>query len=59
MSGEIINLRRIKKNNAREDSEKLAEANRLKFGRNKFEKKLSAFEQVRAKINHQGHKLDK
>ena len=56
---EIVNLRRAKKNIAREEAEKLADANQLKFGRTKVEKKLTAFNKERDAKSHQGHKLDK
>lgn len=59
MSGEIINLRRVKKNLARDDAAKRAEENRVKFGLNKIEKKEAAFEKEREAKNHLGHKLDK
>ncbi len=56
---EIINLRRAKKNLARQEADKKADANRVKFGRNKVEKKLSEFDKERNAKIHQGHKLDK
>ena len=56
---EIINLRRTKKDIARGEAEKLAAANRLKFGRTKVEKKLTAFNKERDAKSHQGNKLDK
>jgi Domain of unknown function (DUF4169) len=56
---EIINLRRTKKNIAREETEKNAEANRIKFGRTKAEKTLTSFKNARDAKSHQGNKLDK
>ncbi len=47
MNAEIINLRRAKKNLARAESEKQAEANRVKFGRSKAEKSFTAIENNR------------
>ena len=47
MTSEIINLRRVKKNLARAESEKQAEANRVKFGRSKVEKSVTAIENNR------------
>jgi hypothetical protein len=59
VSADLINLRHAKKNKARAESEKLAEANRQKFGRSKNEKNLASFEKSRDAEAHQGHKLDK
>lgn len=56
---EIINLRRAKKNLAREQADKNAESNRVKFGRTKAEKKLATFDNERDAKTHQGHKLEK
>jgi hypothetical protein len=39
MSAEIVNLKRFKKNKAREAEAKAAEANRLAFGRTKVERR--------------------
>ncbi len=57
MNAEIINLRRAKKNLARAESEKQAEANRVKFGRSKVEKNISSFQNSKSKSVHLGHKL--
>ncbi len=59
MSGEIINLRRVKKNIAREDAAKHAGENRIKFGLNKSEKKVAAFQKEHATKKLDGHKLEK
>ncbi len=59
MSGEVVNLRRAKKHLARGDAEKHAEENRIKFGLNKTEKKIAAFEKAHQTKNHLGHKLEK
>lgn len=37
---EIVNLRRFRKQKAREDAEKTAEQNRIGFGRSKAERNL-------------------
>ncbi|WP_417686137.1 DUF4169 family protein [Roseibium sp.] len=42
MTGEIINLRQARKRKARSEREKKADDNRIKFGRTKSEKKLTA-----------------
>ncbi len=39
--GDVINLRRARKDKARGEKEKQAEANRLQFGRTKAERKLT------------------
>lgn len=39
---ELINLRTARKNKQRDEAEKLADENRLKFGRSKIEKKTTA-----------------
>lgn len=41
MSGTVINLRQARKQNKRRDKEKLAEQNRVSFGRTKLDKTLS------------------
>jgi Domain of unknown function (DUF4169) len=48
VTAELINLRREKKNIARVNKEKLADANRVKFGRGKSEKTVTTFEIARA-----------
>jgi hypothetical protein len=40
MSGEIVNLKRVRKQAARVEKEKLAEANRAKFGEKKADRKM-------------------
>ena len=42
---ELFNLKRVKKAKTRAEAEKLADANRIKFGRSKSEKKQSKAEQ--------------
>ena len=58
MSAEIINLRRAKKNLARAESEKQADANRVKFGRSKSEKTITAIENNRSAKGLDGKKRD-
>jgi len=56
---EIVNLRQVRKNKARQEKEKSDEANRAKFGRTKAERKQSdAIEKLEAK-RHELNKLDK
>lgn len=42
--GDIVNLRRARKQKVRAEHSKSAEANRIKFGRTKAEKVLDKFE---------------
>ena len=58
MTAEIINLKQARKNRARAEAEKQAEENRLKFGRSKAEKTLTAAEKELADKNLDGSKLD-
>jgi hypothetical protein len=55
---EMINLRTARKNQKRIEAEKLADENRIKFGRTKIEKKITAVENVRAERLLEGHKRD-
>lgn len=56
---EIVNLKQARKTKVRQEKEKTAEANRLKFGRTKAERKLSeAVDKLEAK-RHEQNKLDK
>lgn len=41
MSGDIVNLRQVRKQKARSEKEKRAEQNRISFGRTKAEKTLT------------------
>lgn len=41
MTADIVNLREFRKKQARAEKEKLAEQNRVSFGRTKVEKKLT------------------
>jgi Domain of unknown function (DUF4169) len=42
MTAEIVNLKQVRKQQARVDREKQAEQNRISFGRTKHEKQLTA-----------------
>jgi len=56
---EIVNLRQMRKKKARQDKEKTADANRLKFGRTKAERQQTIAEaELEAKKLDQ-QKLDK
>ena len=41
MSGDVVNLRQVRKQKARSDKDKRAEQNRIAFGRTKAEKSLT------------------
>ncbi len=41
MSGDVVNLRQVRKQKARSEKEKRAEQNRISFGRTKVEKTLT------------------
>ncbi|WP_420101387.1 DUF4169 family protein [Bosea sp. (in: a-proteobacteria)] len=55
---EIVNLRRVRKQKAREEAGKQAEQNRLSFGRSKAERSLAAAELEQAARRLDGHRLD-
>ena len=55
---EIINLRRARKQKQRIEDAATAEANRLKFGRSKSEKKLQVLEEQRTAQLLDGHKRE-
>jgi hypothetical protein len=56
--GDITNLRRARKNKARQDAETEAAAKRLQHGQSKAGKKLSRAEQEAAARKLDGHKRD-
>jgi hypothetical protein len=58
VNAEIINLRRVKKNVVRKQSEKNAEANRQKFGRTKREKTLTTANKTLAASKLAAHKRE-
>lgn len=55
---EIVNLRRARKNKARQEAETEAAAKRLQHGQTKAGKKLSKAEQKAAERKLDGHKRD-
>jgi hypothetical protein len=55
--GEIVNLRRARKQKARAEDAARAEANRARFGTPKAERRSREAEQERAARAHEGHKL--
>ncbi|KQS97924.1 MULTISPECIES: DUF4169 family protein [unclassified Rhizobium] len=42
MSGDVVNLRQFRKQKARTEKDKVAEQNRISFGRTKAEKQLTS-----------------
>ena len=56
--GEIVNLKRFKKRNEREEAGREAEANRTRFGRTKSERELDKKRGARAAEILDQHRLD-
>ena len=56
--GDVVNLKRFKKRGEREQSEKQAEANRLRFGRTKSERALEELRIRRASGLLDQHRID-
>jgi Domain of unknown function (DUF4169) len=56
VTADLINLRRVKKNLARSEAEKRADANRVKFGRSKSEKTVTKIEITRTEKKLDGKK---
>jgi Domain of unknown function (DUF4169) len=56
--GDVVNLKRFKKRGKRAQSEKQAEANRLRFGRTKSERALDELRIRRASDLLDQHRLD-
>ena len=57
MTAEIVNLRRARKQRARQDADKAAEQNRISFGRTKAERELTEAERDKAARTLEGHRL--
>lgn len=57
MSGEIVNLRQFRKRKARNEAEREAADNRLKFGRKKSEKQITERERALDAARLEGHRL--
>jgi len=56
--GDLVNLKRFKKRGEREQSEKQAEANRIRFGRTKSERALEELRNRRASDLLNQHRID-
>ena len=54
---EIINLRRARKQRARQDADEQAQQNRIAFGRTKAERQLTKAERDKAARSLDGHRL--
>lgn len=57
MTAEIVNLRRARKQRARQDAEAQAQQNRISFGRTKSERSLAEAERDKAARTLEGHRL--
>lgn len=56
--GELVNLNRFRKAKARAEKERLAEANRVKFGRTKGERQKQSKQRALEQARHDGNKLE-
>ena len=56
--GDVVNLKRVKKRNEREQSAKQADANRARFGRTKSERELDEQAKDRAGNLLDQHRID-
>jgi len=55
---EIVNLRRVRKDKTRREQEREADANRLRFGRTKAQKRADQDARQRAERAHHDKKLE-
>ena len=58
MNGDVVKLNQVRKERSRAEKERLAEANRLKFGRTMAEKERSKAEKLLSAAILDGHKRD-
>jgi hypothetical protein len=58
MSGDVVNLRQFRKRKARNEAEREAADNRVKFGRKKSEKEITERERARDAARLEGHRRD-
>lgn len=56
--GDLVNLRRARKNRARADASSRADAKRLAFGRTKAEKALTTAQRDLAERRVEGHRME-
>lgn len=57
MTGEVVNLRRARKQRGRQEAEAAAAENRLRFGRSRAERELADHQEARAARHLDGHLL--
>ena len=58
MTGEVVNLRRVRKEKARAEAAAKAAHNRAAFGRTKAERELKQAQEAAARRHLDGHKRD-
>lgn len=58
MSGDVVNLRAVRKAKARDAARVLADANAAKFGRTKAERAVSEAEAAKARRDLDAHRRD-
>ncbi len=58
MTGKVVNLRQARKRRARAEKERRAEENRIRFGRTKAERRLTAAEQEKHVRHVDGHRRE-
>ena len=56
--GDVVNLRRARKQAERQLAERTASANRLRYGRSKAERELEADRDVKARRDLDGHRIE-
>jgi hypothetical protein len=56
--GEVVNLRRVRKDKQRQTAEAKADTNRVLFGRTKAERELTDAEKALAERRLEGHRRD-
>jgi len=59
MSGDVVNLRQVRKQKARSEKERLAEQNRVAFGRTKAEKTLTRTLNEKAEKAHEQGRIER
>lgn len=59
MSGDVVNLRQVRKQKARSEKERLAEQNRIAFGRTKAEKALTRALNEKAEKAHEQGRIER
>ncbi|MCV9960975.1 DUF4169 family protein [Pararhizobium sp. BT-229] len=59
MTGDVINLRQFRKQKARTEKDRLAEQNRISFGRTKAEKQLTRTLNDKAEKTHEQGRREK